>query len=60
MENSKILMTESTKQVFDELVTEDLESMDPHEVVRKINATKKLVAKLTESGEIEVKMLLLD
>lgn len=56
----KFLLTESTKKVMDELITEDLENLDDHELIRKINETKKLVAKLTESGQIEVKMVLFD
>ena len=56
----KFLLTESTKKAMDELITEDLSTLDDHELVRKINATKKLVAKLTESGQIEVKMVLFD
>lgn len=56
----RLLLTESTKKVMDELLTEDLEALDDHELVRKINETKKLVAKLTESGQIEVKMVLFD
>lgn len=56
----RLLLTESTKKVMDELLTENLETLDDHELVRKINETKKLVAKLTESGQIEVKMVLLD
>lgn len=63
MENEnkeRLLMTESTKKVVDELITEDVEKLDDHELVRRINETKKLVAKLTESGQIEVKMVLFD
>ena len=63
MENEKkerFLMTESTKKLVDELVIEDIENLDDYELIRKINETKKLVAKLTESGQIEVKMVLLD
>lgn len=56
----RFLLNESTKKVMDELITEDIESLDDHELVRKINETKKLVAKLTESGQIEVKMVLFD
>lgn len=56
----RLLMTESTKKIMDEVITEDIESLDNHELVRKINETKKLVAKLTESGQIEVKMVLFD
>lgn len=63
MENKnseKFLLTESTKKVMDELITENIENLDDHELVRRINETKKLVAKLTESGQIEVKMVLCD
>lgn len=63
MENEnkeRLLMTESTKKVIDELITEDIENLDDHELIRRINETKKLVAKLTESGQIEVKMVLFD
>lgn len=62
MENKeKILLTESTKKVMDEFITEEeLETLDECEIVRRINETKKLVAKLTESGQIEVKMVLFD
>lgn len=56
----RILMTESTKKIMDEVITEDIENLDNYELVRKINETKKLVAKLTESGQIEVKMVLFD
>ena len=56
----RLLMTESTKKIVDELITEDIEKLDDHELVRRINETKKLVAKLTESGQIEVKMVLFD
>lgn len=56
----RLLMTESTKKIMDEVITEDIENLDNHELVRKINETKKLVAKLTESGQIEVKMVLFD
>ena len=58
--NKKLLLTESTKKVMDELIKENIEDLDDHELVRKINETKKLVAKLTESGQIEVKMVLCD
>lgn len=63
MENEnkeRLLMTESTKKVVDELITENIESLDNYELMRRINETKKLVAKLTESGQIEVKMVLFD
>lgn len=63
MENEnkeRLLMTESTKKVVDELITEDIKNLDDHEIIRRINETKKLVAKLTESGQIEVKMVLFD
>ena len=56
----RLLMTESTRKIMDEVITEDIENLDDHELVRKINETKKLVAKLTESGQIEVKMVLFD
>ena len=60
MENKeKILLTESTKKIMDEFITEEeLKTLDECEIVRRINETKKLVAKLTESGQIEVKMVL--
>ena len=62
MENKeKILLTESTKKIMDEFITEEeLKTLDQCEIVRRINETKKLVAKLTESGQIEVKMVLFD
>ena len=62
MENKeKILLTESTKKIMDEFITEEeLKTIDECEIVRRINETKKLVAKLTESGQIEVKMVLFD
>ena len=62
MENKeKILLTESTKKIMDEIITEEeLKTLDECEIVRRINETKKLVAKLTESGQIEVKMVLFD
>ena len=62
MENKeKILLTESTKKNMDEFITEEeLKTLDECEIVRRINETKKLVAKLTESGQIEVKMVLFD
>jgi len=56
----RFLMTESTKKIMDEVITEDIENLDDYELVRRINETKKLVAKLTESGQIEVKMVLFD
>lgn len=57
----KILLTESTKKIMDEFITEEeLKTLDECEIVRRINETKKLVAKLTESGQIEVKMVLFD
>lgn len=62
MENKeKILLTESTKKIMDEFITEEeLKTLDECEIVRRLNETKKLVAKLTESGQIEVKMVLFD
>lgn len=62
MENKeKFLLTESTKKVMNEFITEEeLETLDECEIVRRINETKKLVAKFTESGQIEVKMVLFD
>lgn len=62
MENKeKLLLTESTKKIMDEFITEEeLKTLDECEIVRRINKTKKLVAKLTESGQIEVKMVLFD
>lgn len=46
---------------MDEFITEEeLKTLDECEIVRRINETKKLVAKLTESGQIEVKMVLFD
>lgn len=63
MENEnkeRLVMTESTKKVIDELITENIENLDNYELIRRINETKKLVAKLTESGQIEVKMVLFD
>lgn len=62
MENKeKFLLTESTKKIMNEFITEEeLETLDECEIVRRINETKKLVAKFTESGQIEVKMVLFD
>ena len=62
MENKeKILLTESTKKIMNEFITEEeLKTLDECEIVRRINETKKLVAKLMESGQIEVKMVLFD
>ena len=62
MENKeKILLTEATKKIMNEFITEkELETLDECEIVRRINETKKLVAKFTESGQIEVKMVLFD
>lgn len=31
----KFLLTESTKKIMDELITEDLENLDDHELIRK-------------------------
>ena len=63
MENKnkeRLVLTESTKKIMDELLAENLDELDNYELVKKINETKKLVAKLTESGQIEVKMVLFD
>lgn len=59
MEKSKILMTEATRKIFEHELPGNVEEMDVYELVAKINSTKKLVAKLTESGEIKVKQILL-
>lgn len=59
MEKSKILMTEATRKIFERELPKNVEEMDVHELAALINSTKKLVAKITESGEIKVKQILL-
>jgi len=54
----KIIITESTKDFIEEELNEDLDEMDEVELMRKINESKKAVAKLNNNGEIEVKQSL--
>lgn len=62
MENTetkqRFVLTESTKQLLDETLEENYEELDDHVLIQKINATKKFVAKMTESGQIKVQMVL--
>ena len=51
----KVLITESTKSMVEEVVGEKLDEMTEEEVVIKINKTKRAVAKVKENGEIQVK-----
>lgn len=61
MENKeRLLLTESTREELDKVLTEDFDSLDDYALIRKINETKKFVARMTESGQIKVQMLLLD
>jgi hypothetical protein len=59
MDTNKIIMTESTKKIVESEITVNLEDVTEQELVEAINATKKLVATITESGEIKIKQVLL-
>lgn len=54
----KLIITESTKDFIEEELNEDLDKMDETELMRKINESKKAVAKINNNGEIEIKQSL--
>lgn len=58
MKKNKILITESTKEFVEKELQEDIEKMEEDELVRKINESKKAVAKKNTDGTIEVKQSL--
>ena len=53
----KVIITESTKEVVEEAIGEKLEDLTEDEVVRKVNESKKAVAKRTKKG-VKVKQSL--
>lgn len=57
-DKKKILITESTKNFIEKELDEELDTMEEDELVRKINESKKAVAKRNCDGEIEVKQSL--
>lgn len=58
MKKNKILITESTKEFVEKELQKDIEEMEEDELVRKINESKKAVAKKNTDGTIEVKQSL--
>ena len=55
---AKILITESTKEFIEDELEEKLDDMDEHEMIRKINESKKAVAKFNSDGDIVVQQSL--
>jgi len=53
----KVLITESTKQVVEKAIGENIEDLNEDEMIQKINESKKAVAKKTKKG-IKVKQSL--
>lgn len=56
----KVVLSESTKQVLKEEKVEIKEEDTAEEVVRKVNKTKRAVAKMKEDGSVVVKQSLQD
>ena len=55
---NKILITESTKEFVEKELQENLDEMKEDELIKKINESKKAVAKKNSDGDIEVKQSL--
>lgn len=55
---NKILITESTKEFVEKELQENLDEMKEDELMKKINESKKAVAKKNSDGDIEVKQSL--
>jgi len=55
---SKVLITESTKEVVEDELEKKLDEMDEQELMKKINESKVAVAKRDKDGNIEVKQSL--
>ena len=58
-ENSRFLMTESTEKLVKEVIKEDIEQLSDQEIIEKLKTSNKFVARITESGQIEIKQVLL-
>lgn len=58
LEDSKILMAESTKKIVEEELDESFDELTDEEVVAKVQESKKVVATMNESGEIKVRQVL--
>jgi hypothetical protein len=54
----KVLITESTKNYVEDELEESLDEMDEQDILNKVNASKVAVAKMNESGEIEIRQSL--
>ena len=59
MDTNKIVMNESIEKVDKESIKVDLENMTEQEFIQAVNQIKGLVATLTESGEIQIRQVLL-
>ena len=46
----KVIITESTKELVEDVLGEKLENLTEDEVVQKVNESKKAVAKKTKKG----------
>ena len=58
-ENNRFLMTESTEKLVKEFIKEDIEQLSDQEIIEKLKMSNKFVARITESGQIEIKQVLL-
>lgn len=54
----KVVLSESTKKVLEEEKVEIKEEDTAEEVVKKVNKTKKAVAKMHEDGSVDIKQSL--
>lgn len=58
-DNKRFLITESTEKLVKEIITEDLDTLSDQEIIDKLKDCKKFIVRLTESGQIEIKQVLL-
>ena len=54
----KVILSESTKKVLEEEKVEIKEEDTAEEVVKKVNKTKRAVAKMKEDGSVNIKQSL--
>ena len=59
MENNKFIIKESTEKLIRETIDENYEQLSEQELIDKLNQSKKFIVRITESGQYEVKQVLL-
>lgn len=57
-EDSKIIITESTKKVLEEEMDESFDELTDEELLKKVNESKKVTATMNADGEIKVRQAL--